>query len=179
MSNPEITVTAAAVAEARGKLADAQGRHDEAMANKDQVAQRLAELEGKRASIRSARKAGDRDPAAGPRLALLDVDIEVLREILADRQAKLRETATAVGAANAAAAGAEQQLQIVTDAAAVGRLVERLRELESLMARTIEAIDAKVRPGTRYPWAPTPALADRLRKLDLVRIDGARGAFPV
>jgi len=171
--NTVIDAAAAAIADAHLALDDANAALAPAVANRDVVAKRIADLEAERASILAARRDGDRDNAAhGPRLELIAADTTELTAMLAEADAEVAPLRQAAEEARRRVAAADQVLANVREDEVLRQTMTRADELGALLLQAIVSIEGhRHRLATaRNIWTPSAALAEKVHKLHLTRI---------
>ncbi len=163
-----IESTATGLAQAQAKAAKVAEALSAAEGAKKIVQDRIAALEAERAQIIADRKEGADDYSHGPRLAVIAADLEGLREILAEVEAAIGPVKAEADAASAAVAQAQHLLERAEEDALLARLVDHAKVLDRLLHDTVTRINRIAqRRSMRDPWAPSRALANELRKLDL------------
>ena len=134
-----------------------------------EINSRVAALETERGQIVAAARAGDADPAAGLRLAVLDADLADLRKIAADGNAGLANAQSDVQRASQAVAAAEQALALAKDEVLERQLVAHVDQLAQLLGAGIAELRAIWRRKRARPtWSPTTELLRELQSLRFV-----------
>ncbi|WP_128290826.1 hypothetical protein [Afifella aestuarii] len=158
VDDPELQTAARGVAQAQHVFDVASERHQEAQAQVAKLQKRLNEKEAREHTLRQARLAGDEDNAA--ELHALGLDIEGLRELLADarRQAKDRSPAHE----QRALTEARQRLEQVRTHATARVLEQRARQAEQVFihahAKFVEAAMAAGEKNRFTAFTPSPDL---------------------
>jgi hypothetical protein len=172
-ANTAIDAAAAAIADARLALDDADAALAPAVANRDVVAKRIVVLEAERASIVAARRDGNRDDATdGARIALIDVDTAELKTMLTEADAEVNPLRQATEEAKRRIAAAEMAMAGIREDEVLRLTMARADELSALLLQAIVSIEShKQRKATsRNLWDPSAALAEKVNKLHLTRI---------
>lgn len=135
MSTAIIDHHARAIARARLDLEEAQAVHTAAVAEVGRLQQRIADCEARRAAITSRRLAGESNADEASEFVALAGDLDVLRELLADAQAKADQLFP--GEQRNAVARAEAALQEHQRQAEFDALIERTREVEAAYVQAL------------------------------------------
>ena len=164
-----ITSAAAALAHARAKAEQTSGALAAATAARTEVDDRIAACEAARRELRQRRGlAAAIDDGVGARLALLDADLETLREVVAERARAVAEAQAADAAARQAVAHAEHRLATERDSEYTKRLVSHADAVASVLLATLTELAALDKTaGRRQSWAPSRDLAQALQSLYL------------
>jgi hypothetical protein len=174
-SNVHAAIDAAAAAIADAKLAaqDAEDALAPAVARRDVIAERIADLETERASILAARRNGHQDDDThGPRLVLIAADVDDLAAMLTEADTEVAPLRQAHEEARRRVLAAEQTLVNVREDEVLRLTMTRANELGELLLRAVAAIDLhKIRLATqRDLWTPSKALAEKLNALYVRRV---------
>ena len=173
MPSAALTAAAATVAEARLAVERTRDAIEFAIGERDTVKRRIDEKNAERASISAERKAGVDKKSHGARLAVLDMDLGHLGEMLSDAEGAVTRATAEDTAAKARLAEAEALLARETDGELLAGLVEHAGKLGERLSATIGEIDAAWRrlgrDVTRAPWVPSEGLADAIKRRDLTR----------
>lgn len=172
-ANAAIDARAAALADARLAFEDANTAVSAAVAGLDGISQRIAVLEADRTSILAARRSGHHDDEAhGARLAIITVDVDDLRVILAEAEAKVAPLRDTADQARHRVAATEQALATERDDEILRLTIERADQLSALLLQAVKDIEGhKPRKATnRNLWSPNQALAAAIHRLDLTRV---------
>jgi septal ring factor EnvC (AmiA/AmiB activator) len=171
--NKLIEAAATAVADALLALDEAGAALKPAAAHRDVIARRIQALETERASILEARRSGHHDDAThGARLLLIAADIDELKAMLAEADAAVTPLRQATEETRRRVSAAIAARDTVREDEVLRLTVARANELGELLLQAAASIDShKARLATsRNLWAPSKALADKLRALDLQRV---------
>jgi hypothetical protein len=172
-ANAAINARATALADARLALEDANTAVSAAAAGLDGISQRIAALEADRTSILADRRSGHHDDEAhGARLAIIAVDVDELRVMLAEAEAPVAPLRNTADNARHRVSLAEQTLVTEREDEILRLTIERADQLSALLLQAVKDIEAhKPRKLTsRNLWSPDPAVADALHRLHLTRI---------
>jgi hypothetical protein len=171
--NAAIDARATALADASLALDDANATLSAAAAGRDVTSQRIAALEADRASILAARRSGHYDDEAhGGRLAIITVDLDDLRTILAEADAQMNPLRDTADKARHRVAAAEQALATEREDEILRLTIERANQLSALLLQAVKDIEAhKPRKVTsRNLWSPDQALAAAINQLHHTRV---------
>jgi len=164
---------AAGVAESRVVVANTAAALASAETHRDTIKNRIAEKQAERAEVVAARKAGVETAKDAGRLLVIAADTENLEALLGEAEAIVSTRTRDANEAKRILGQAESDLAKAIDTELLGRLIENAILLDGLMVRNIRDIaDTWKRLGRspgRESWAPTPALADTIKRLDLTR----------
>jgi hypothetical protein len=167
---PEINAAAGALAEARLGADRAAAVSVEAAEHRDEIRGRISALESDRSAIAAERQGGIDNPAHGPRLAVIAVDLEGLGHILTEANQAVAAAAAEVKKANGHVEIAEQSLSHATNTEMLRRLVDHASHLDGLLLATTREISTGAKSlGRRDPWSPSRELHDVLNRLHLTR----------
>jgi chromosome segregation ATPase len=164
-----ITSAAAALAHARAAAEQTSGALAAVKAARTEVDDRIAACEAARRELRQRRGlAATIDDGIGARLALLDADLETLREVVAERARAVAEARAADAAARQAVSHAEHVLTTERDAELTRRLVDHAENVGTVLLATLTELAALDKAaGRRQSWAPSRDLAQALQSLYL------------
>lgn len=129
MSTSIVDHHARSIARARLALEEAQAVHTAAIAEVGRLQQRVTDCESRRSEITQRRLAGESNADEATEFVALAGDLDVLRELLADAQAKADQLFP--GEQRNALARAEAALQEHQQQAEFDALIERTREVEA------------------------------------------------
>ncbi|HOB66625.1 hypothetical protein [Ottowia sp.] len=143
MSTAIIDHHARSIARARLALEEAQAVHTAAVGEVGRLQQRIADCESRRSEITHRRLAGESSEAEATEFVALAGDLDVLRELLADAQAKADQLFP--GEQRNALARAEAALQEHQQQAEFDALIERTREVEAAYVQALGQVWEAVR----------------------------------
>jgi hypothetical protein len=113
-----------------------------AVARRDVIAERIAELETERASILAARRNGHQDDDThGPRLVLIAADVDDLTAMLAEADTEVAPLRQAHKDAGRRILAAEQTLVNVQEDEVLRLTMTRANEFSELILQAVAAID--------------------------------------
>jgi len=157
--------SALALAEGQVFLNRAMSDLADAQAAATEVESRLCSAAVTRADILTRRQTGAEMPDDGETVALLDLDSEGLRSLLADAQAIVGQRRGPVAECRALVARAAGELQLAEDRALLAALTVRADRLTVQMSDTLTRLDeARQRCGQRPTWSPGVTLYRQIRK---------------
>jgi hypothetical protein len=164
---------ATAVADARLALDDANSALSAAAGDRNGISQRIAALETERCEIVEVRQSGHQDDEIhGARLAIIAVDLDDLRLILAEAEAQVTPLREAADKTRQRVSAAEQALATDRQNEVLRLLKDRATQLGDLLLQAVTAIEShKARlQMSRNIWEPSAALAEKIHKLHLTRV---------
>jgi hypothetical protein len=166
MSTPAITAAAHAVAAAEKHYDRAREGLVKTEAGRRHVAERIDALEVERSAIAARRRDGKGRAEDGGRLALIQVDLEDLAELLKIEDEKIAITMRPVNEAASAVQVAKQNLTHVEYEATEEALLANVTELDRLMLANLQELGGlHATLGRGKPaWCPSPALWQELRR---------------
>jgi hypothetical protein len=172
--NQAINAAAHQLAELEGTAAAANDALAAAHQHADDLRGRRMALTAERDAIAAARRAGQ--PVDSGRLALIDLDIAGLDDLLSAAMAAVAEAQGRADETRTAAANALEQLELVKSRELLAQLGHHAtalaQKLHAAMAE-IKDVETRLKLG-RISWAPPKDFATDLRRLDLLA-DGIPG----
>lgn len=167
IATPDPVIAAAAdhVARAEADFASHQRVTQQAREAEQQLADRIADLDTRRAAIGARRQDGDRREGDGAELELLTLDRQGLAEMLAEAAQTRAEAQEAEQQAAQVAGFARQALQHAEDQATLAALKAHADAVGRVLRQTVEEMAAIGRRigSHNFRWQPDSALMDRLR----------------
>ncbi len=153
----DLVIRAQAAVAAEASAAAAQAALAAAEAERDAIAERVVDLQGRRNAIIVRRREGDARDGDGPELALLDADLEGLRAIEAEREGAVAAGRTPAEAAADALASARHALRRAEALAAERAVVEHAEALQQRFLETLAQlaeVGQQLGRASRSVWFP-------------------------